>query len=93
MTIGFDVNKNTLDMKAAQAVLAVRSAFEQVETITKWLANHPNDGTNPDPLTLEPFLYTADEAYAMRNYFETFDGVRTANAATFDAGRKMTGLE
>jgi hypothetical protein len=57
------------------------------------LANHPNNGTDPDPLTLDPFLYTADEAYAMRLYFTTFDGVRTAQSATFDVGRKMTGLE
>lgn len=91
MTLGFDVNKGTLDMKAAQAALGLRSAFDQVETITKWLANHPNPGT--DPLTLEPFNYTADEAYAMRSFFETMDGVRIANAATFDTGRKLTGLE
>jgi len=93
MTLGFDVNKGTLDTKAAQAVLSLRSAFEQVETVTKWLSNHPNDGTNPDPLTEEPFNYTPDEAYALRNFFETFDGVRAANAATFDVGRKLTGLE
>lgn len=93
MTLGFDVNKGTLDMKAAQAVLSLRSAFEQVETVTKWLANHPNDGTNPDPLTEDPFGYSADEAYALRSFFETFDGVRTANQAAFDIGRTMTGLE
>jgi len=93
MSLGYDVNKSTLDMKVAQAALLVRSAFEQVETITKWLANHPVDGNNVDPLTLDPFLYSADEAYAMRLYFTTFDGVRTTQANTFDVGRKMTGLE
>lgn len=93
MTLGFDVTKQTLDMKAAQAALKMRAAFDEVETVTKWLSNHPNNGTDPDPLTLDPFLYSADEAYALRNYFETFDGVRTANQATFDVGRKLTGLE
>jgi hypothetical protein len=90
MSLGFDVTKPILDQKAAQAVLAVREAFDQVETVTKWLANHPNPGT--DPLTQDPFNYTADEAYALRNYFETMDGVRTTQAATLDIGRKMTGL-
>lgn len=93
MSLGFDVTKQALDAKVAQAALQLRSAFEKIETITKWLANHPNNGTDPDPLTLDPFLYSADEAYAMRLYFETFDSVRTANASTFDTGRKMTGLE
>jgi hypothetical protein len=89
--LGFEVNKSALDIKSAEAVLALRDAFDAVETIAKWLANHPNNGT--DPLTQEPFDYTADEAYALRLFFETFDGVRTANAATFDVGRQMTGLE
>jgi hypothetical protein len=93
MALGFDVTKQMLDMKVAQAALQLRSAFEHIETINVWLSNHPNDGTNPDPLTLEPFGYSSDEAYAMRLYFQTFDGVRTANQSTFDVGRKMTGLE
>jgi hypothetical protein len=91
MSLGFDVTKQALDNAAARAVLSMRSAFDQVETISKWLANHPNSG--PDPLTQDPFNYSADEAYALRHYFETMDGVRTAQADTFDVGRKMTGLE
>lgn len=93
MSLGFDVTKQALDAKVAQTALQLRSAFEKIETITKWLANHPNNGTDPDPLTLEPFNYSDDEAYAMRLYFTTFDGVRTTQASTFDVGRKMTGLE
>lgn len=93
MSLGFDVTKPMLDAKVAQAALQLRSAFEHIETITMWLANHPNNGTDPDPLTLEPFSYSVDEAYAMRLYFTTFDGVRTTNQSTFDVGRKMTGLE
>lgn len=92
MALGYDVNKGTLDMKAAQAVLSLRSAFDQIENIAKFLANHPIVNT-VDPLAGEPFGYTTDEAYALRLYFDNFDMVRTANATTFDVGRKMTGLE
>lgn len=91
MSLGLYVDKGTLDMKSAQTVLQLRAAFDEVESIAKWLANHPNGGT--DPLTQEPYNYSADEAYALRSYFETFDAVRTTNATTFDTGRKMTGLE
>lgn len=94
MSLGIEVNKGILDYKSAEAALALRSAFESVESIAKWLSNHPNPGPDSanDPLVSE-FGYTVDEAYALRNFFETFDGVRTANAATFDVGRKLTGLE
>jgi hypothetical protein len=92
MTLGFDVNKQMLDAKAAQAVLAMRSALEKVEALQAWLANHPTvDGV--DPLTAEPFGYSEDEAYALRLYFGTVDGIRTSNTAMSDVGRKMTGLE
>ena len=92
MTLGIEVTKPMLDGKVAQAVLAVRSALERVEAIQSWLANQPVvDGV--DPLTLEPFGYNADEAYAMRLYFGTVDNIRTSNPSISDAGRKMTGLE
>lgn len=94
MALGYEVNKGILDTKSAQAVLAMRAAFEKVESIAEWLADHPvpaEGGT--DPLTTDPYNYTTDEAYAIRLYFETFNTVRTNNAAAFDAGRKMTGLE
>jgi hypothetical protein len=92
MAIGLEVNKQVLDMKAAQAVIRLREAFEDVEAIAAWLANHAViDGV--DPLTSEPFGYDADEAYALRFYFETFNAIKNANTNAFDAGRKMTGLE
>lgn len=92
MTLGFDVTKQMLDQKAAQAVIAVRAALERVEAIQSWLANHPVVD-NVDPLTAEPFSYSADEAYALRLYFGTVDGIRTSNQTISDVGRKMTGLE
>jgi hypothetical protein len=90
MAVGFDVSKATLDQKAAQAVIAVRSAFDKVENVAKWLANHPSDGTDP---LVELFGYTVDEAYVLRVFFETLDSVRVVNSSTFDLGRKLTGLE
>jgi hypothetical protein len=92
MTLGFDVTKQMLDTKAAQAVLAMRSALEKVEALQAWLANHPVVD-NVDPLTAEPFGYSADEAYALRLYFGTVDSIRTTNTSISDVGRKMTGLE
>lgn len=92
MTLGIEVTKSALDSKCAQAVLAMRSALEKVEALQAWLGNHPvvND---VDPLTEDPFNYSTDEAYAMRLYFGTVDGLRTTNTAMSDVGRKMTGLE
>lgn len=91
MGLGLEVNKNVLDMKAAQAVLELRSALDKTEAIAKWLANHPVVDT-VDPLVVD-FGYTADEAYALRSYFESVDSIRTGNSNLIDIGRKMTGLE
>jgi hypothetical protein len=91
VSLGYEVNQDILNAKCADAVIKLRSAFDGIENIAKWLANNPSDGTN-DPLVNE-FGYTADEAYVIRIFFETFDSVRTANTSTFDIGRKMTGLE
>lgn len=92
MTLGIEVTPQMLNAKAAQAVIAVRTALEKVETIQAWLANQPVVD-NVDPLTEAPFNYTVDEAYAMRLYFGTVDNIRTSNPSISDAGRKMTGLE
>jgi hypothetical protein len=92
MALGYNVDKGTLDMKAASTVLQLRQAFDNVEAIAAWLGNHPSNGGN-DPLTGEGFGYSADEAYVLRSFFETMEGVRTSNAAVFETGRKMTGLE
>jgi hypothetical protein len=90
MALGYNVDKGTLDMKAASTVLQLRQAFDNVEAISAWLINHPNDGTDP---LISDFGYTADEAYVLRSFFETMESVRTTNASTFETGRKMTGLE
>jgi hypothetical protein len=91
MGLGLEVNKQVLDMKAAQAVLELRSALEKHEAIAAWLANHPVvDGV--DPLSAE-FGYNADETYALRMYFEGVDAVRINNPTLISTGRKMTGLE
>ena len=91
MGLGFNVTPDMLNTKVAQAALQLRHAFENIETIKVWLDNHPDGGT--DPLTQEPFNYTADDAYAMRLFFQNWNQIRMDNAANFDLGRKMTGLE
>ena len=91
MGIGLNVDKPTLDMNAAQAVIELRSALNKHEAIAAWLANHPViDGT--DPLIAE-FGYTTDEAYILRMYFEGVDAIRVANPNLISTGRKMTGLQ
>lgn len=89
--VGYEVTKGILDIRSAEAVVELRTAFEKVEIIANWLAHHPNSGT--DPLTLDPFGYTDDEAYALRLFFETFNSVKVANASAFDAGSQISGLE
>lgn len=91
MSLGYDVTKGILDMKAAQTVLQLRQAFDGVEAISAWLKNHPSNGQD-DPLVTD-FGYDTDEAYVLRSYFETFDAVRVDKDSTFEIGRKMTGLE
>lgn len=91
MGLGLEVTKPALDMSAAQAVLELRRALDKHEAVAAWLANHPVvDGV--DPLIAE-FGYTADEAYALRMYFEGVEGIRIANPNLIATGRKMTGLE
>lgn len=92
MTLGYEVNKGTLDMKVADAVMSVRNALDKVEAVAAWLANHPAVDS-VDPLTEPPFGYTADEAYVIRVYFESVESLRVNNQNISDIGRKMTGLE
>jgi len=91
MGLGLTVDKPTLDMKAAQAVLELRSALNKHEAIAAWLANHPVVEA-VDPLIAE-FSYNADEAYALRLYFEGVEAIRVGNPNLIAVGRKMTGLE
>lgn len=91
MTLGYYVDKNTIDMKAAQVAKTLQVAFEQVETLDKWLALHPvNNGKDP---LVEQFLYTVDEAYSLRVFFESMSALRASNESVFDIGRQLTGLE
>lgn len=90
--LGYYVDQNTLNMKAAQVAVGLRTVFDQVEGVAAWLGNHPVvDGV--DPLVAN-YQYTQDEAYALRLYFDTFEDIRTGPAAeAFTVGRKITGLE
>lgn len=91
MALGLEVNKQILNVKAAQAVLELRSALDKTEALAKWLVNHPVIDA-VDPLVAD-YEYTADEAYVLRFYFESVDAIRINNPNLIDVGRKMTGLE
>lgn len=89
--LGNSVDSYTINNKAADAVTTLRDGFRKVETLSKWLANHPVVDEH-DPL-VETFGFAADEAYFIRTLFTSLDEIRLDNAATFELGRKMTGLE
>lgn len=89
--LGYEVNHNVINQKSAEAVIDLRKAFGKIEVLAKWLANNPGAGAN-DPLVVA-HGFNEDEAYILRVFFETFDTVRINNEATFDLGRKVTGLE
>lgn len=89
---GFEVNRQTLNMKVGNTALQVREVFEKVETIFAFLGNHPTPEGGSDPL-VEDFGFNADEAYAIRLYFESLNNFRINNANVFASGRTLTGLE
>jgi hypothetical protein len=86
----YHLDQNLVIGKAVQAVQSLRLAFEQIETFSTWLGNNPVVD-NVDPL-VTVYNFSADEAYALRFYFENMENVRTSNEAAFDIGRKITGL-
>lgn len=92
--LGYPVDPNSLNMKAYQIALDLRTVFSKVDQVAGWLADHPVVN-NTDPLTAEPYNYTQDEAYLLRVYFEGWEDVRTSQGTTelFTKGRKLTGLE
>lgn len=89
--LGYYVDQNSLNGRAGQTALELRNAFGRVESVSAFLANKPIV-SGVDPL-VESFGYTADEAYALRHFFESMNQIRLDNAALFNIGRKMTGLE
>lgn len=91
---GSNVDRPLLDAKMAEAVISIRRAFRQVETIQAWLVNHPvpDNGAGVDPLTGE-FGYDADEAYLIRLVFGDLDYAGNNLTSTMKNARKLTGLE
>lgn len=89
--LGYYVDQSIVNMKAGQAVKSLQMAFDQVETMNKWLSLHPVvSGT--DPLVTQ-FGFGSDEASSLRTFFGTMAGLRTSNTSTFDIGRQISGLE
>lgn len=93
---GIEVNRQMLDFKLAEAMLAIRHAFEKVEILQQWMTNHPAPG--PDLLSTPiaeggQFGYTVDEAYAIRLVCQNFNAMRLNNASDFAVATQLTGLE
>lgn len=89
--IGNEVQSYTINQKAAFAAVDIRNAFLKVEVIYEWLALHPKVDGQEDPLTSLGF--TEDEISLLRQYFGEMNNIRLENKATFDLGRRLTGLE
>ena len=94
--IGYKVNKELLDVRSAEAVIAVRDAFEKVERVKNYLANLPQDEDGVDPLVRPvtengKFGYSADEAYLLRVVFDELSALNID--PTLEKGQKLTGLE
>lgn len=88
---GIGVNRTSIDARTSEAIITLRSAFEKIQNVTKFLSNIPVVG-GVDPL-VDVYGYTTDEAYAIRVAFEGFDAGRIGLAYSFDVGSKLTGLE
>lgn len=88
---GIIVNRNVLDQKLGEVAGDIRSAFDKVEAIQLWLADHSGSGAS-DPLVTE-FSYTEDEAYLIRLLFGDLNNLRTSNANTLALTHKLTGLD
>lgn len=91
---GYEVNRNKIDMKTAEAIMKLRAAFGEVKKISAWLTTIPNPGSGweTDPLVTD-FEYTTDEAYIIRYVFESLENIRTSNASMLAVADKLTGLE
>lgn len=104
---GRQVTRQELDLRAAEAMIAVRDALRKVETIASFLANIPIGPDGVDPLTLTPddgtnpssapghFGYTPEEAKLIRY---VVNGTRNVlaipeNQAILKAGGQLTGLD
>lgn len=89
--LGYYVDVSTINQAAAQCALSMRNAFQAVDMMNGWLADHPVvSGTDPLVAT---FGYSVDEAYAIRLYFQSMGTLRSQNQSIFDIGRKFTGLQ
>lgn len=83
---GLQVTRSVLDTKSAEAVLAVREAFDKVAAIAAYLSN-----VQDETLTGIPLGYDADEVYLLRTTFEQLDALQVQ--PILDTARKLTGLE
>lgn len=98
MSVGYPVDKGTLDMTAANAAVQLRNAFGPINIVNQFLLNNPVvDGV--DPLLTSTAMGYPDSGYStgdlttLRTYFSTFAALYTANMETFELGSELTGLQ
>lgn len=87
---GLEVSRALLDAKAAEALLELRNAYDKATVVRGWLELHPIDTDGTDPLTVEPFSYTATEASNIRTVFDQLGKLQIDTLA--DLARPLTGL-
>lgn len=98
MSLGYPVNKSTLDNQAGTAALSLRTALNQCAIVNQWLVNIPvvvTDGVSTDPLVTdeEDFGYDTDEAAVLRGFFSGLVALVAANESLISQGSEMTGLQ
>jgi hypothetical protein len=98
MSLGYPVNKSTLDNQAATAALNLRTALNQCAIVNQWLLNIPvvvGGDTPGDPLVTDTddFGYITAEADTLREFFAGWVAIVAANEALMAQGSEMTGLQ
>lgn len=88
---GTEVTKNAIDVRSAEAVLALREAFRKCDNLSEWLTKNPVV-SSVDPL-VTTFMYTEQEAEDIRTVFLGFAAAHTTLAYNFDVARNLIGLE
>lgn len=86
-----EVHKPTLEFKAAEAILSLRTAHRLIKVVHDWLADNP--GYDQDSHLVKTLGFTEDEAYRLCSVFDELDSAREALVPTMALARTFTGLE
>lgn len=90
MTVGFVVDKGSLDSRVGEAARNLAVTLASIRKIKLWLDDNPGYDATSDLVALG---YTEDEAYLLHTVFTQLDEIRTTHADALALARKLTGLE